>query len=54
MQFIKIEPLNRAEVVTEIKNEEDNNSSTNIDSPERSITPIDDGEEIDVPQIPSN
>ena len=43
------------EVVTEIKGEEeDDNSSTHMDSPERSITPINDGEEIDVPQIPSN
>ena len=54
VQPIKPEPLNMAEVVTEIKEEEDDNSSTHMDSLERSITPIDDGEEIDVPQIPSN
>ena len=52
-QPIKSEPLNMGEVVTEIK-EEDNNSSSDNDFLERPITPIDDGEEIDVPQIPSN
>ena len=56
VQPIKSEPLNMVEVVTEIKEqeEEDDNSSNHMDSPERSITPINDGEEIDVPQIPSN
>ena len=49
MQPINPEPLNMAEVVTEFKEEEDDNSSTHMDSLARSITPIDDGEEIDVP-----
>ena len=44
------------EVVSKFKEEEkdDDNSSTHMDSPERSITPINNGEEIDVPQIPNN
>ena len=34
--------------------EEIKDSLSDEDSPERPITPIDDGEEIDVPMIPSN
>ena len=36
------------------KTEEAKDSLSNEDPPERAITPIDDGEEIDVPLIPSN
>ena len=39
--------------MTDIK-EEDNNSFNDNDFPETPIIPIDDGKEVDVPQIPSN
>ena len=41
------------EVVTDIK-EEDKDFLNDEDPPKRPITPIEDGEEIDVPLIPSN
>ena len=52
-ESIKTEPLKMVEVVTEIK-EEAKDFLSDEDPPTRPITPIDDGEEIDVPQIPSN
>ena len=59
---IKTEPLKMVKVVTEIKEENKNplsdedppDSLSDEDPPERPITPIDDGEEIDLPLIPSN
>ena len=52
-ESIKTEPLKMVKVVTEIK-EEDKDSLRDEHPPERPITHIDDGEEIDVPLIPSN
>ena len=52
-QPIKTKQINTLEVLAEIK-EEDKNSLNDEDPPERPITPIDDGEEIYVPLIPSN
>ena len=43
----KPEPMNMEE-------EMDHDSSAKMDFPDMAITPIDDGEEIDEPQIPSN
>ena len=55
MQPINPEPLNMAEVVTEIKEKkEEDDSSTYLDSFKKFITFIDDGRKIDVFQIQSN
>ena len=52
-QLIKIEPLNTLDVVTEIK-KKDKDSLSDENLFEILITPIDDGEDIDVPLISSN
>ena len=52
-ESIKTEILKMIEVVTDIK-EEAKDSLSDKNPLERPITPIDDGEEIDVPLIPSN